>query len=247
MRAHFLQPTPRFGRVNHRLPIGHQQRSPYYWWWAYLRRNADYLACCGLGGMGELAGRYADFGDVREDDFHAWWTKEQRGVKLFAEVPLELHLSELTSVDEWQPQWTQDQVMVLAIPLRVSKRRLKGQFAKMLERRHPGKQGRPAIAQQASTARYTLARNYTIPNLQTMLAVYDLWNDNQQRSGKDKLKLWEIGIELRLNKDAAKDAQSQFSEERLEGRNVLAATVSRYVKQAKAIIANTAKGQFPLS
>ena len=117
----------------------------------------------------------------------------------------------------------------------------------MLERRHMGKQGRPAIAKQASTARYKLARNYTIPNLQTMLAVYDLWKDNQQRNGKDKLKLWEIGMALKLNKDAIKDAQSQFSENRLLGRNVLAATVSRYVKQATAIIANTAKGQFPLS
>ena len=247
MRAHFLQPTPRFGRVNNRLPIGHQQRSPYYWWWAYLRRNEDYLTCCEQGGVGKLADLYRDFGDVREENFHAWWTGDQRGVRLFAEKPLELHLMELTSKTEWDEEWNSEQVLVLAIPLRVSKRRLKGQFAKMLERRHMGKQGRPAIAKQASTARYKLARNYTIPNLQTMLAVYDLWKDNQQRNGKDKLKLWEIGMALKLNKDAIKDAQSQFSENRLLGRNVLAATVSRYVKQATAIIANTAKGQFPLS
>ena len=57
-----------------------QQRSPYYWWWAYLRRNQDYLDCCANDGQGALAQLYADFGDVRSDDCRSWWGgKEQRG------------------------------------------------------------------------------------------------------------------------------------------------------------------------
>ncbi len=52
----------------------------YYWWWAYLRRSQAYLQCCAEGGTGPLADLYADFGDVREADFHKWWTAGQRGV-----------------------------------------------------------------------------------------------------------------------------------------------------------------------
>jgi hypothetical protein len=50
--------------------------------------------------VGKLADLYRDFGDVREENFHAWWTGDQRGVRLFAEKPLELHLMELTSKTE---------------------------------------------------------------------------------------------------------------------------------------------------
>ena len=68
----------------------------YYYWWAFLRLNAEYIECCDAGGTGDLADLYADFGDVRDgarkttdgDDFKAWWI--ERGVLLFAEpVPLD--------------------------------------------------------------------------------------------------------------------------------------------------------------
>jgi hypothetical protein len=94
------QGGPRFGRVNSRLPVGHQQGSPYYWWWQYLRRNADYIACCERGGKGRLSKLYKDFGDVREDNFHKWWTEGDRGVELFAEQPLAVRLSELHPADQ---------------------------------------------------------------------------------------------------------------------------------------------------
>jgi hypothetical protein len=249
MRRHFAAPTPRFGRTNNRLPIGHQQRSPYYWWWAYLRRNADYLACCERGGTGELADLYADFGDVREDNFHMWWTQDERGVRLFAEQPLSVKFEELESAADWQPHWHRDSVMVLAVPLAVSKRRLKGIFAKLLDSRHTvHKSGRPSMAKlkEASTARYKLEKNYTISSLMTTLSVYDLWVENQNKPKDQRLTLWEIGKALNINKAAVKDAESSSAADRLAGRNVLGATVSRYVKQARAMIGNTAAGKFPL-
>jgi hypothetical protein len=249
MKRHFSAPTPRFGRTNSRLTLGYQQRSPYYWWWAFLRRNTDYLACCTAGGKGALAGLHEDFGDVLNDNFHSWWTTQERGVRLFAEQPLTVKFGELEMAAEWQPHWDKQDVMVIAVPLTVSKRTLKGAFARLLEQRHTGhKSGRPALAamKEVSTAKYKMERNYTIRSLQTTLAVYDLWLLNQQRSGKDKLTLWEIGRESKINSTAIKDAVSDSTHDRLVGRNVLGATVSRYVKQAKAIIANTAQGKFPL-
>jgi hypothetical protein len=249
MKAHFSAPTPRFGRKNSRLPIGHQERSPYYWWWQYLRRNEDYLACCEKKGKGPLSKLYADFGDVRGDDFHVWWTEGHRGVRLFAEQPLAVKFGELSTRDEWQAHWTADSVMVVAVPLAVSKRRLKGAFSALLEQRHSGhKSGRPSLAAMkgTSTALFKLERNYTISHLQTALAVYDLWLENQRRDASEHLALWQIGSKLNINRQAAKDAISDHKADRAVGRNVLGATVSRYVRQARTIIANTATGRFPV-
>lgn len=68
-------------------------RSMYYYWWAFLRLNQDYIACCERGGEGQFAELYGDFGDVRDnarptinndgDHFKAWWI--ERGAYLFAE------------------------------------------------------------------------------------------------------------------------------------------------------------------
>jgi hypothetical protein len=231
------------------LVIGHQQRSPYYWWWQYLRRNADYIACCEKGGKGKLAALYADFDDVRNDNFHNWWTEDQRGAELFAEQPLSVKFGELNNAADWQPQWNKERVMVVAVPLTMSKRALKGTFAKLLDSRHTGnKSGRPSLSKlkEVSTARYKLEHNYTVSGLMTALAVYDLWLENQTKPKAERLTLWEIGKALNINKAAVKDAESSASADRLVGRNVLGATVSRYVKQARAMIDNTAVGKFPL-
>jgi hypothetical protein len=139
--------------------------------------------------------------------------------------------------------------MVVAVPLTMSKRALKGAFAKVLDTRHTGnKSGRPSLAKlkDVSTARHKLEHNYTISGLLTALAVYDLSVANQLKPKKERLTLWEIGKALNINKSAIKDAESTSTADRLVGRNVLGATVSRYVKQAKAMIENTAVGRFPL-
>jgi hypothetical protein len=249
MKRHFAAPTPRFGRANSRLNVGYQQRSPYYWYWQYLRRNADYIACCESGGTGALASLYADFGDVREDDFHKWWTSEQRGAELFAEQPLAVKFGELDSTADWQQHWDKERVMVVAVPLSISKRALKGAFARLLDSRHTGnKSGRPSLAKlkEVSTAKYSIEHNYTISGLLTALAVYDKWVKNKAEPKAEQLPLWQIGKSLNINEKAIKLAESKFAYERLDGRNVLAATVSRYVKQARAMIENAATGKFPL-
>lgn len=214
-----------------------------------MRRNADYIACCESGGTGKLATLYADFGDVREDNFHKWWVEGDRGVNLFAEQPLAVKFGELDASADCQPQWDKERVMVVVVPLTMSKRALKGAFARLLESRHTGnKSGRPSLAKlkSVSTASYKLEHNYTVSGLMTALAVYDLWVENQTKPKAERLTLWEIGKALNINKAAIKDAESSSSADRLVGRNVLGATVSRYVKQARAMIENTSTGKFPL-
>jgi hypothetical protein len=245
MKVHFSAPHPLFGRANARLSIGYQERSPYYWWWACLRRNEDYLKCCEKGGKGKLADLYADFGDVRDDDFHKWWTTDQRGPKLFGEQPLSIQFMEVTSPDQWQPTWTKEKVMVVAFPLAKSKRKLMGHIKWLLDKRHPGRQGRPALAELESTAKYRLSRNYTITNLQTSLAVYDLWASSQSAPKNEQLTLWMIGAKLNLNPKAVKNAESRLALDRVTGRNHLTTLVKRYLNDAVKNIESVGNGVFP--
>lgn len=203
--------------------------------------------CCAEGGTGPLASLYADFGDVREANFHKWWTTGQRGVHLFAEQKLEVRLGELASPDEWDPAWTAEDVMIVAVPLRESNRGLRGKFAKLLDSRLQRSRGRPALAQIKQTARYPLARNYTSQNLERTLEAYDLWIANQALPKPERKTLWEIGVQMRFNFKASRQALSKTAAERLLGRNMLGAHVKRYVSQAQEIIKNVESGVFPVS
>ena len=95
MATFFLAPYPTFGTAKSRKSEAFQKRSPYYWWWAYLKRNHDYLDCCASGGKGRLADLYKDFGDVRDYDFKAWWSQGSRAIRLFAEPAAEDVVREL--------------------------------------------------------------------------------------------------------------------------------------------------------
>ena len=245
MRVAFRAQHPVFGRAASPLPPSYQQRSPYYWWWEFLRRNEAYLACCEAGGTGKLASLYADMGDVRHDTFKEWWTKGERGAKLFGEPVLPVSLTELKSPADWLPDWNKDQIMVVAVPLEVSKRRLAGYFASLLKKRHKGERGRKSLSDPAtSAAKYPLERNVSVRTLQIQLAVYDAVMAS--RGVGPKRTLAEIGEALKLV-PSAMPKSSDSQSERSDKRNVMAAVVSRYFRQAQAIVANTAKGKFPKS
>jgi hypothetical protein len=234
---------PVFGRGNKPLGVSYQQRSPYYWWWAFLGRNEDYRACSAAGGTGELAGLYADFGVVSNDNFKEWWV--QHGFRLFSEKPKPVKLAELDSPSEWDGSWTKEQVMVVAVPLDIPKRNLQGFFAELLKKRHGGKRGRKALSDKdASTARYPLHRNVSIHTLRIQLAVYDAVME--ARVSEKKITLAQIGERLKLVPKTNRKTQTEVMDA-ARRRAVLAATVSRHFKDAQRIIANTAKGQFPNS
>lgn len=239
----FKAQHPVFGRGNKPLGVSYQQRSPYYWWWAFLGRNEDYKACCAAGGTGDLAGLYADFGVVSNDNFKEWWG--QHGFRLFSEKPKPVKLAELESPSEWDSSWTKDSVMVVAVPLDIPKRNLQGFFAELLKKRHGGKRGRKALSDKdASTARYPLHRNVSIHTLRIQLAVYDAVLE--ARASDKKITLAQIGERLKLVPKTNRKTETEVMDA-ARRRAVMAATVSRHFKDAQRIIANTAKGQFPNS
>ena len=211
-----------------------------------MRRNQDYLDCCVNQGKGRLANLYKDFGDVRDKEFRVWWQEDRRGARLFGEQQLEVKFHEMDSAADWHPEWTKDKVMVVAFPLGVGKRRLMGDIRKLLDTRHTGKQGRPALAKVESTDKYKLSMNYTTANLETALNVYDRWMANNARPKTERIKQWEIGVELKLNKLAIKDAKSELKQDRAVGRNLLGALVKRYLTQAQKTIKSLEEGVFPV-
>src|SRR5262249_29513954 len=86
---HFPYKNPVFGTKNRPNPERAWRKSEYYWGWEYLGRKPKYLKPCQSGGRGRMAALYRDFGDVRKDDFKAWWTEKDRGAELFAEPPVD--------------------------------------------------------------------------------------------------------------------------------------------------------------
>jgi len=248
VKSYFLAIHPLIGTKNNPSALHLQQRSPYYWWWAYLRRNDEYLQCCEDGGTGTLAALYADFGDVRADDFPSWWGRgSYRGAKLFAEKPSELKLRKLSTKTDWQDDWTgNSEVMIVALNMTIGRRKLQNLFATLLQREHTGKRGRRALKEEDSSAAYKLHRNFTVHNLKVMLAAYDAWHANEKLPKEERRPMWAVGESIRLVPNAM-PSRGDTKYIITNKHNVMAVALSRYVKQAKVIIANTALGRFPKS
>jgi len=225
----------------HKPPISHRahiqpKQSVYYWWYEFLRRNEQYRRCCEMGGKGRLAGLYRDFGDVFAGRFNNWWDADQRGERLFAEPLAPIRLQELRTAAEWDAEWTRDGAMVIVVPLAEPKRRIKRWFDRLLAQRHTGKPGYPTKTE--SGASYKVETKFSVLALEQMLLVYDL------KQKEPDLTLAEIGKQLRL----VPTAMPRTGESIIllaKKRNTMAATVSRYLKKATAMIANTANGKFP--
>ena len=246
MRNHFFAIHPLIGTKSKPAADHLQQRSPYYWWWAYLKRNQDYLACCAQGGRGSLADLYADFGDVRNEDFRTWWgALSDKGVHLFAEQPLNLSVQRIDPLQVPLPL-VRDGVLFVAVNMELGKRRLQQKFAQLIALSHEGKRGRRSLKSASSSARYPLHRNFTAHNLKVMLNVFDAVEQNKSMPKANRLTLWQIGESLKLVPTAMPHKWDNAYDTRKK-HATMTMTVSRYHKEASVIIANTSKGQFPNS
>jgi len=246
MARYFLAKYPLLGTKHKPAALKLQERSPYYWWWSYLKRNSEYIACCERGGKGKLASLYADFGDVRGDEFRHWWgAPGNKGAYLFAEQPLELSVEKIDTQHEWDERWG-DNVMVVAVNLDIGRRKLQKQFSNLLQIESFTRRGRKSLSKTMSSSRYPLHRNFTETNLKRMLEVYDKVIANNLLPKDKCLKLWEIGESMRLVPTAMPHKWDNAYDTRKK-HNTMTMTVSRYFSKAQAIVANTSKGQFPNS
>ena len=97
---HFPYQHPTFGTDKKPKTPRNWEDTVYYLWWAYLKRNEDYLKTCEAKGKGKLSALYKDFGDVRGDDFKRWWNEDERGANLFSNPITEDRISLLSNGDK---------------------------------------------------------------------------------------------------------------------------------------------------
>lgn len=232
-KRHFPYQHPTFGTKNRPKPESAWKKSVYYWWWAYLKRNDEYLACCAKGGKGKLAKTYADFGDVRGNDFKAWWTNEKRGERLFAEPSAEdsvrvLQAGEMASGDAG--------TLVLSFPLSLPKKYLEKRFKEILATQNKRGQGKQLARE--SKALYKINGQPKIEAIKATLGIYDY------RLANPQMKLWDIGNSSphisKILKIEAGDSVPTVRDKKI----VLASTVSRYIRKAKSYIKATGNGFF---
>jgi hypothetical protein len=89
-----------------------------------------------------------------------------------------------------------------------------------------------------SKAKYQVKGQPKLAGLSLLLRVYVL------RVANPHLKLWEIGDQLPRFMVANKMAASDTHAEVVNKRNVLSASVARYVKKAEVLIGKTSSGAF---
>ena len=233
-QRHFPYKHPSFGTQTRPKPESAWMGTVYYWWWAYLKRNVDYLETCSNNGVGTCATAYNDFGDVRGDDFKAWWSQGGRGLHLFAEPRAEDSMR-LLETDE--KALSREEALTVSIPLYLPRKLIERRFKQLLDAHHTGKRGRQLA--KRSKARYRIQGQPNVPALRLGLQIYDYKQSNPH------LALWEIGNAipgvLRVQKINVGDGR----EDLLLKKRALAATVSRYLRRVHESVQGAGLGVFP--
>ena len=222
-------------------------RSPYYWWWAFLRLSKDYWwVCQRRGAVGDLRlkGMYRDFGNVYELTFEEWFLR--RGKNLLSEelaLPAVRKLSP-TNLELSRPLGRH---LILEIPLNMTEKSIISQVRKQL-RNHPDRE-----VERISTAKRKLAKLIGIRQdvIESAYAVWKIHHESRDGRVVEKVgqahgtkSLYQIGKELRLVRSClpvTTDNQERAAK-RVNGMKV---AVSRMLARANNLIENAAIGVFP--
>lgn len=219
--------------------------SVYYYWWAFLRLNGDYMDCCANGGRGKMSGIYRDFGDIRDgqrrstdpharpgqvDEFREWWI--ERGARLFAEPQAKQNL---LTFDRLPKTHDMSGRVLVSVPLsgniNVTLHAI-GLMLRPLFREHAAKEG------HYSRARCKPEDNYRLSSLHQALRIAEA--QARARAAGVKKKLWELVDDsgLPFNWTAAEDQSEDI--EAIKSR-----IASEALKRATKLIANVGRGKFP--
>lgn len=198
------------------------QRSVYYYWWLFLKEHDGYRACCDAGGKGEYAELYEDFGDVRGDDFMAWW---KRGGRLLFCVPQDEPVHVYPSREF---NLTDGNRVVMSLPVDRDVNEVLAEIRALLK---PLRKQVP-LRENGKRAKYEVAAKPVLTSLHQHWQVYRLRKQNPY------MKLHEIGDEIGILVD-----EKNFA----DPVQVKAVTVSRYYKQATTLIEYVGRGLFPIT
>lgn len=195
------------------------QCSMYYYWWAFLRENEDYVACCTNDGKGPMASLYQDFGDVRGDDFMKWWI--DGGRMLFCE-PLE---DAVTLMHDIPRDHDSENRVLVSIPIEGDLDRITAEI-RLAMGEYRSKHRSNDLP--ASRARYPIMAIAKLQALHRQLQVYR-WKKSDPQMGH-KAIADKIGIG---------NTSVQYNE------NSIINAVSRYYADACKLVRNVGLGRFP--
>ena len=207
--------------------------------------NDEYLACCESGGKGKLTQFYADFGDVRGDDFKAWWTfkvnGEDRGAYLFAEPSVESSVKVLSTGEKAS---NADEVLTVSLPLHFPKRFLERRFKAILAGHHKGRRG-VQLARDLTRggAKYRFRGQPNTPALEQGLMVYKALKAAEGL--RPKKPHWVIAEELKIVELKNRVSKSDTVQVAYDKKNKMNATVGRYKRRVREAIAKAATQFFP--
>ena len=241
-RRHFAFRHPLF-RQETSTAGARWENSVYYLWWEFLRRHEGYKGTCENGGKGEYAKLYADFGNVHEGEFREWWTKDDRGARLFAEPQLPQNVVALTrkEIEALPEGWHSGSLLVVAIPLSLRKRFIQQKLTKLLARHHKRKRGQRTFTE--SRALYPIASQINIHSLKKMLELYDF------RQNEPKVPLWEVAHRFRLGSALTKDelngGRGRSNPVAVAKKSALSVAASKKLTEAKSMIKGVGHGVFP--
>ena len=208
--------------------------SIYYWWWAFLMRNADYQRTCATSGQGKLAGLYHDFGDIFESDFLTWWQCHQG---LFAEKTA---LIEQVGADPLNS----------ILLYHIDPKRPLSQIQEEIKALHMHAHAIMPVAppKQTSSAKYPIYTNVSAHTLHKVLTVWDL------RCAHPDTSAYDLGVlagfkanilappkygETRTRAAIKADAHNR------QARTSIANRTNRYLRTAEQYIDNVGRGEFP--
>ena len=239
---HFPYQHPTFGTKNKPSSERMWKRSVYYWWWAYLKRNSEYLACCEAKGRGNLSALYKDFGDVRGDDFKAWWKEGDRGATLFAEPPVEVSVRLLKNGDAIPDS---SKGLSIYLPLNLPNNFLEKRVKELLSAIRKGKRGVQYGRSENSNALYKFEGQPNLKALEKTLKVYDMIKEERNKPTGKRIPYWKIALNAGIVDDKGKVLPGDPEGVADQKRAVMTAIVGRLKRRAETAIKNVAKGQFP--
>jgi hypothetical protein len=237
-QRHFPYQHPTFGTEKKPKPKSYWEDTVYFLWWSYLKRSDLYIKTCESGGTEGLIDLYKDFGDVRGDSFKEWWSKDSRGMRLFAE-PQATSTVQVVTVEEI------DKVpagsILVSVPLNLPKKHLLEKFQKLLMVHHTGKRGRlySRESSKRDDIKYKFKGQPNIQGLKTALLVYDHMKANPE------LKLYEVGKILPQFQMELTTLEKQGKKIDYDFKRTVEATVSRYKRKATQSVKNVELGVFP--
>ena len=216
--------------------IREAKKTPIYWWFLTLQASDEYLLCCRSQGKGKLANLYKDFGDIDKKSFAQWWANQGR--KIFAER------KKLKKVEAIEDRRQLDRLnihedrLIIEVPLTLRRQTAIRQIGKQLKKAYEAREAID-IWQQSTAKRQVIKSKIRMSTVEMLLNVWQIRNQNPTLSN------YEIGQKAKIDLDLlARTTDGDQLDEALERRRMQIA-VSRYLAQAKNLIANAEKGIFP--